>query len=122
VSANYAAGLVLAGSSLLLNGDLRVVALSLAAMVAVAVFTRTKYLSLGIHGTFYLLAAGVPCGLFGYAGGCARGDRAGVAQVEPLGGGACGRGGEYGGSPRGGGYCGASRRGVERIEIVDGAA
>ncbi len=68
VSANYAAGLVLAGSSLLLNGDLRVVALSLAAMAAVAVFSRTKYLSLGIHGTFYLLAAGLQCGLFGYAG------------------------------------------------------
>lgn len=67
VSANYAAGLVLAGSSLLLNGDLRVVALSLATMAGVAVFTRTKYLSLGIHGTFYLLAAGKQCGLFGYA-------------------------------------------------------
>jgi len=68
VSANYAAGLVLASSSLLLNGDLRVVALSLAAMAAVAVFTRTKYRTLGIHGTFYLLAAGMQCGLFAYAG------------------------------------------------------
>jgi hypothetical protein len=67
VSANYAAGLVLASSSLLLNGDLRVMALSLAAMAAVAVFTQTKYLSLGIHGTFYLLAAGMQCGLFRYA-------------------------------------------------------
>ena len=67
VSANYAAGLVLASSSLLLNGNLRVVALSLAAMAGVAVFTRTKYLSLGIHGTFYLLAAGMQCGLFRYA-------------------------------------------------------
>jgi len=67
VSANYAAALVLASSTLLLNGNLRVVALSLAAMAGVAVFTRTKYLSLGIHGTFYLLAAGTQCGLFRYA-------------------------------------------------------
>ena len=67
VSANYAAGLVLAGSLLLLNGNFQVVALSVAAMAAVAVFTRTKYSSLGIHGTLYLLAAGITCGLFSYA-------------------------------------------------------
>ncbi len=67
VSALYAVGLVLAGSSLLLNRDLRVVVLCLAAIAAVALFMRTKYLSLGIHGTFYLLMAGVQCGLFGYA-------------------------------------------------------
>jgi hypothetical protein len=67
VSANYAAGLVLAGSFLLLNGNFRVVALSVAAMSAVAVFTRTKYFSLAIHGTLYLLAAGIACGLFTYA-------------------------------------------------------
>ena len=68
VSANYAAGLVLAGTLLLFNGNFRVVALSLAAIAAVGVFTRTKYLSLGIHGTFYLLAAGAACHLFGYIG------------------------------------------------------
>ncbi len=68
VSANYAAGLVLAGSLLLLNGNYQVVALSVAAMAAVAVYTRTGQLSLGIHGTFYLLAAGIVCGLFGYVG------------------------------------------------------
>lgn len=68
VSANYAAGLVLAGTFLLLSGNLRAVLLSLAAIAAVVVFTRTGYLSLGIHGTFYLLAAGLVCGLFGYAG------------------------------------------------------
>jgi hypothetical protein len=67
VSANYAAGLVLAGSLLLLSGNFQVVALSVAAMSAVAVFARTKYSSLGIHGTFYLLAAGIACGLFTYA-------------------------------------------------------
>jgi hypothetical protein len=68
VSANFAAGLVLGGSWLLLAGNPRVVLLSAAAVVAVLVFTRTGYLSLEIHGTFYLLAAGVGCGLFGYAG------------------------------------------------------
>jgi hypothetical protein len=68
VSANFAAGLVLAGSYLLLGGDLQVVLLSAAAVAAVLVFTRTGHLSLGIHGTFYLLAAGMVCGLFGYAG------------------------------------------------------
>jgi hypothetical protein len=68
VSASYAAGLVLAGSYLLMGGNLQVVLLSVAAVAAVFVFTRTGYVSLGIHGTLYLLAAGVVCGLFGYAG------------------------------------------------------
>ena len=68
VSTIYAAALVLSGSFLLLKGDLLAVALSIAAMVSVAGFLRTKYLTLGIHGTFYLLAAGMVCGLFGYAG------------------------------------------------------
>ena len=66
VSANYAAGLVLAGTLLLLNGNFQVVALSLAAMAAAAAFTRTKHLSLGIHATFYVLAAGIVSGLFTY--------------------------------------------------------
>jgi len=68
VSANLAAGLVLAGSWLLLGGNVRVALLSAAAVCAVLVFARTGYLSLGIHGTFYLLAAGAMGGLFGYAG------------------------------------------------------
>lgn len=68
VCANYAAGLMLAGVFLLFAGNLRPVLLSLAAVAAVVVFTRTGYLSLGIHGTFYLLAASFLCGLFGYAG------------------------------------------------------
>lgn len=67
VSANYASGLVLAGSFLLLNGNFRVVALSVAAISAVAVFTRTKYFSLAMHGALYLFAAGIACGLFTYA-------------------------------------------------------
>lgn len=68
VSANYAAGLTLAGIFLLFGGNSRAVLLSLAAVAAVVMFARTGYLSLGIHGTFYLLAAGFVCGLFGYAG------------------------------------------------------
>jgi len=68
VCANYAAGLMLAGVFLVFGGNLRPVLLSLAAVAAVVVFTRTGYLSLGIHGTFHLLAASILCGLFGYAG------------------------------------------------------
>jgi hypothetical protein len=68
VSADYAAGLALAGTFLLFGGDLRAVLLSLAAVAATVVFTRTGYLSLGIHGAIYLLAACMVCRLFGYAG------------------------------------------------------
>jgi hypothetical protein len=68
VSANYAAGLMLAGIFLVFGANLRAVVLSLAAVAAVMLFTRMGYLSLGIHGTLYLLAAGIVCRLFGYAG------------------------------------------------------
>jgi hypothetical protein len=68
VSANYAAGLMLAGILLLCAGNLRALLLSSAAVAAVALFRRTGYLSLGMHATFYLLAASIVCGLFGYAG------------------------------------------------------
>jgi len=67
VSTNYAAGLTLAGILLVCSGNVRAMLLSLAALAAVLLYTRTGYLSLGIHGTFYLLAAGVVAGLFGYA-------------------------------------------------------
>jgi hypothetical protein len=73
VSADFAAALTLAGTLLSLHGNFLVVALGLAATAAMAVFTRTKYLSLGIHGTFYLLAAGMACGLFTYAAGALAG-------------------------------------------------
>jgi hypothetical protein len=68
VCTNYAAGLTLAGIFLVFGGNLRSVSLSLAALAAVVVFTRTGYLSVGIHGTLYLLAASILCGLFEYAG------------------------------------------------------
>jgi len=67
VSANYAAVLMLAGILLVFGGNLRVVLLSLTAVAAVILFTRTTDLNLAIHGTLYLLAACVVCGLFGYA-------------------------------------------------------
>lgn len=67
VCMNYAAGLVLAGVFLLHGRNLRAVLLTLAALAAIIVFTRTERLSFGIHGTFYLLAASVVCGLLGYA-------------------------------------------------------
>ncbi len=68
VSANYAAGLVLAGSLLTFHENFQVVAFSVAAIAAVVAFTRTKDLSLGIHGTCYLLAAGTAGHLFGFVG------------------------------------------------------
>ncbi len=67
VSSSYAVCLVLAGSLLLLNGNFQVVALSMAAIFGVVAFIRTKSFGFGIHGTFYLLAAGIACGLFPYA-------------------------------------------------------
>lgn len=68
VSANYAAGLMLAGIFLAFDGNLQPVLLSVAAVAAVVIFEATGYLSLWIHGTVYLLAASIVCGLFGYAG------------------------------------------------------
>ena len=53
---------------MLLVGNWHGVLLSGAAVAAVFAFTRTGYLSVGLHGAFYLFAAGVVCGLFGYAG------------------------------------------------------
>lgn len=67
VSQNYAAGLMLAGIFLVFGGNLQAVLLSLAAVASVALFSRTGYLILGIHGTFYLLVASILCGLFGYS-------------------------------------------------------
>lgn len=67
VSQNYAAGLMLTGIFLLFGGNLQAVLLSLAAVASVALFSRTGYLILGIHGTFYLLVASILCGLFGYS-------------------------------------------------------
>jgi hypothetical protein len=66
VAANFAAGLMLAATSLLLAGDSHALALSLAAVAAFMVSARAKYLSIGLHGAVYLLAAGIVAGLFRY--------------------------------------------------------
>lgn len=68
VTENYAAGLTMAGIFLIAGGNLRAMLLSLAAIGALGLFTQTRYLSLGIHGALYLLAASMACHLFGYAG------------------------------------------------------
>lgn len=66
ISANYAAALMLAGMLLLLKEDSRAVALSIAGIAAFAVFARTSYLSIGLHGALYVLTAGIVSGVFGY--------------------------------------------------------
>ena len=147
VCANFAAGLVLAASLLLLKGNLQALALSVAAVAAVAVFTRTRYLSLGIHGTFYPIGCGNGMWTVLLHSQRACGEGTGLAGVEFLGcfvgwvaelcagitiigrrmaradavGGACGGGGECCGSVDRRRDCGAGRRGIERVEIVDGA-
>ena len=73
VCMNYAAGLVLAGIFLLHGRNLRALLLSLAALAATIVFTRTGRLDLGIHGTLYLLVGCVVSGLFRYAWGALAG-------------------------------------------------
>jgi len=68
VSANWAAGLLLAGNFLLIPASLQVPFLSLMAVVAAYVCTRTAKLSLGLHASFYLAAAVAVSPLPGYAG------------------------------------------------------
>lgn len=57
VSATWAAALLLAGSYLLIPTDLQVPFLSLAALAAVSLYSRTRKFSLGLHTSFYLAAA-----------------------------------------------------------------
>jgi hypothetical protein len=67
VCGSYAAALMLAGIFLVFAGNLRAVSLSFAAVAAVMLFARTGYLTVGIHGTLYLVVASIMGGLFGYA-------------------------------------------------------
>ncbi len=67
-SETCAVGLMLAGSVLLLSGNLRTVLLSLLALAAVIVFTRTGSAIFGFHSVLYLLAACMASGLFQYTG------------------------------------------------------
>ncbi len=59
VTATWAAALLLAGVFLLLGTSLQVPVLCLAAVAAAFVYTRTAKFSLGLHASFYLLAAAV---------------------------------------------------------------
>ena len=54
VSANWAAGLLLAGSFLLFRANLQILFLCVAATTLTWVYTRWRKLSLGIHASFYL--------------------------------------------------------------------
>jgi hypothetical protein len=57
VSATWAAGLLLTGSFQLFPANFQVPFLALAAAVATYLYTRTRKLSLGMHASFYLIAA-----------------------------------------------------------------
>jgi len=57
VCATYAGALLLGGTFLLFPVNLQVPFLSVAAIAAVFLYTRTNQLSLGIHASFYLAAA-----------------------------------------------------------------
>jgi len=67
VSAAWAAALFLGGSFLVFPANLRVPILCLAAAAAAFVYSRTAKLSLGLHASFYLVAAAAVSPLPGYA-------------------------------------------------------
>jgi len=67
VSANWAAALLLAGSFLLFPANFQVPILCLLAAAAAFVYTRTHKLSLGLHASFYLVAASAVSALPAYA-------------------------------------------------------
>ncbi|MGO9086354.1 MAG: hypothetical protein ACLQBK_14095 [Candidatus Sulfotelmatobacter sp.] len=67
VSANWAAALLLAGSFLLFPANFQVPILCWLAAAAAFVYTRTRKLSLGLHASFYLVAAAAVSALPAYA-------------------------------------------------------
>ena len=68
VCATYAVGLLLAGSLLLFPESFQAPFLCLAAVTAAFLYVRTGKLSLGMHVSFYLLAAAILSGLLKLAG------------------------------------------------------
>jgi hypothetical protein len=66
VSATWAAALLLAGSFLLFPANLQIPFLCAAATAATLVYTRTRKLSLGMHASFYLVAATIASTLPAY--------------------------------------------------------
>jgi len=67
VSATWAASLLLTGSFLLFPANFQVPILCLMAAAAAFVYTRTRKLSLGLHASFYLVAAAAVSALPAYA-------------------------------------------------------
>ncbi len=67
VSATWAAALLLTGSFLLFPANFQVPVLCLMAAAAAFVYTRTRKLSLGLHASFYLVAAAAVSALPAYA-------------------------------------------------------
>ncbi|MGE5734845.1 MAG: hypothetical protein ACM34E_07130 [Acidobacteriota bacterium] len=68
VSATWAAALLVAGDFLVVNVNLRVPFLCLAALAAAFLYSHTRRLSLGLHASFYLLAATTLSPLPAYVG------------------------------------------------------
>jgi uncharacterized membrane protein YidH (DUF202 family) len=68
VYATYAGALLLVGSLLAFPAGLQVLLLCLAAVTAAFLYTRTGKLSLGLHVSYYLLAASILSGLLKVAG------------------------------------------------------
>jgi len=68
VCATWAAALTLAGSFLLFSADFRVPFLCVAAVAAALMYARTRKVSLGVHASFYLVAATAVSSLPTYTG------------------------------------------------------
>jgi len=73
VTATWAAALLLAGCFLLVSPNLQVLLLCLAAVATTFVYTRIHKLSLGMHASFYLVAAAAVSPLLVYGGGALAG-------------------------------------------------
>src|SRR5271157_329734 len=80
VSANWAAALLLAGGFLLFPANFQVPILCLLAAAAAFVYTRTRKLSLGLHASFYLVAAAAVSALPAYAASALAGNVPGAAD------------------------------------------
>ena len=68
VSASWAAALLVAGDFLVVSANLRVPFLCLAALAAAFLYSHTRKFSLGLHASFYLLAATTLSPLPAYVG------------------------------------------------------
>jgi len=69
VSASWAAALILAGCWLLMPPNLQIPFLTMTAVAATLMYTRTRKLTLGMHASVYLAAAGVVSTLPAYVAG-----------------------------------------------------